>query len=426
MWAVVLPCTFDLSLEKRTLYTMQKAIYLFLLFLLPLTAFGQQELWPADVNNNGVVNSIDVLYWGIAFGETGPEREDDDDDWEATIIDTLWDRAFPGGLNYAFADCDGNGVVNDDDLEVIVDNFGLTHGMILDDGFANGLPGVDPPLALQASQAQAEPGQTVEVALGLGTNELPVNDFYGISLQMRYTADLVEDKLDDDPLDDDDDDDSDDDSDDDDGLIGGAEVRSMSEQDSMVFRVADDSWIRLMQDGSTRSLLITNRNTGVAELAVTRIDQTPVAEGEGLIGLFTIVIEDIVVGLAEPRPLDLVIDKVRMIDTTLTTTAVVPDSTTILVGTDSTVTSTDHKEPITETVALSPNPTIDYVDINSNVPLDQVELFNLAGQRVPVRTERVGSTQYRLHPPGSLHGVYLLRMTHADGQITKKITFISQ
>ena len=46
------------------------AVLITLIFSFSLSA--QATLWPGDINDNGVVNNLDVLFWGIAEGQKGP------------------------------------------------------------------------------------------------------------------------------------------------------------------------------------------------------------------------------------------------------------------------------------------------------------------------------------------------------------------
>ena len=87
-------------------------------------------VWPGDTNNDGTVNNTDVLYWGLAKNNTGPQRPDAPQiDWEAqsgqdwsTIVNTV---------NGKYQDSDGNGIVNSNDLSVIYSNYGNTHASTL-------------------------------------------------------------------------------------------------------------------------------------------------------------------------------------------------------------------------------------------------------------------------------------------------------
>ena len=83
-------------------------VLVFASFFSPLVG---QEVWPGDINNNGTVNNVDLLYWGIAQGSAGLPRDEEGTDWGAYSIDDLWGQTFSNGLDYAYADCDGNGFV---------------------------------------------------------------------------------------------------------------------------------------------------------------------------------------------------------------------------------------------------------------------------------------------------------------------------
>ena len=168
----------------------------FLLLAVSCWQLPAQDLYPGDVNNNGIVNGADVLYWGIAFGETGPAREVEFQTNDFIPVPfTPWSLTFPNGLNYAYADCNGNGTVDNQDLvQTIRQNFLQVHGVIQDDPFDNlGIPGIDPMLSPIPDQPTAAGGQTVIIDFTLGSAETPVPDFYGLTFTIRYNPDLWED-----------------------------------------------------------------------------------------------------------------------------------------------------------------------------------------------------------------------------------------
>ncbi len=376
--------------------TLSRIVWFVGVLVVPQLAWSQ-ELWPGDVNNNGIVNGVDVLYIGLAFNAIGPERSDDSEDWAPVVIDQLWDQSFPDGINFAFADCNGDGVIDDNDISVVEDNFGLTHGELTDDGYASGLPGIDPPLTLTPSTDRAEPGNQVDLNLTLGTEEAPVHDFYGLTFQFSFTADLVD-------RDDEDDDDS--------------EIEYEDDEVS--------TWIARFQDDDLEALLVADAATGTGDFAITRTDQQPIAMGQGPIGLFTIVIEDIVVGLEQPRPLEFRIDRIRLIDTSLQTTAITPDTTSILIARDTSqiTTAGGHVLPGKYRVDVFPNPARGSVFVKTNGNLDDLDVFDLLGRKVPIQWER--GTVHRVSLLDRRSGTYWLRI-RIDGEIeTRKITFISQ
>jgi hypothetical protein len=273
----------------------------------------------------------------------------------------------------------------------------LTHGEQGADGFANGLPGIDPPLSLTPSTDKAEPGNQVNIGLGLGSPELPANDFYGLAFQFTYDPDLIDNEDDDD-----------------------------EEDEEIELEELEESWITRFQDDDLEVFLMTDPTTGRGEVAITRTNQQSVPMGDGPIGLFTIVIEDIVVGLEQPRPLEFRIDRVRLIDTTLQTTAIAPDTTTILIAPDTSMitTSSDDLRPPEYPVQLFPNPTRGDILFTTPGKVRDVQLFNLTGQAIPVRWYP-GAT-HRVVPHRIQTGVYVLHILMNNQLETKTVTIISQ
>jgi len=61
------------------------------LFLSNRTATHAQ-VWPGDVNNNGIVNHVDLIYLGEIFFQTGPPRFFPEQGifWEEKLINAPW------------------------------------------------------------------------------------------------------------------------------------------------------------------------------------------------------------------------------------------------------------------------------------------------------------------------------------------------
>ncbi|MCK4461038.1 MAG: T9SS type A sorting domain-containing protein, partial [candidate division Zixibacteria bacterium] len=91
-------------------------------------------VYPGDANDNGIVDERDILPLGLYWGNTGPAR--------GSVPDLTWAMApahvaFQGErwepLRGVFADADGSGVVEANDICGITDNWTLTH-TIAEDG----------------------------------------------------------------------------------------------------------------------------------------------------------------------------------------------------------------------------------------------------------------------------------------------------
>jgi hypothetical protein len=349
--------------------------YIIILLLLTTVLWLQrgqaQPIWPGDINNNGEVNGVDALYLGLAFGATGPQRTDPSNDWDAQIPPADWVLSFPDGQNYYFADCNGDGVVNEDDLlDGIDDNYLLTHDVFLGDGYANATAGTGPALRLEPSASTVGEFTQVDINLFLGTEAEPVEDFYGIALQLSF------------------------------GMSQG------SNYSDFAFDLLPGSWVA---PGNTEAfaLFMDEDDIGRADLAVVRNNQQPVALGSGQIGAFSIIMEDIIVGL-EADTFLIRVDSVRLISNDLTTTAAVPASTFIVVSRKPNVVGS--VELPTASLLLFPNPAGDLVNVYTEGPIHEWTLLTTQGQVVPLGQRRMNDRSYQLSwPVGLPPGIYYLR-----------------
>ena len=171
---------------------MRKIFFLVLTCLLTTASLTAQSVWPGDVNDNGTVSAIDLLYWGVAYGTEGPARAAVNSDWAPQPLPAPWPQTFPNGLDYAYADCNGDGLINDDDFDDAIEgNFGETNPPIGDDGYVNGA-GAAPKLRLTPSAVLVQEGAMVDIALSIDTSMIAVLDsFYGVALQLSYTTGLL-------------------------------------------------------------------------------------------------------------------------------------------------------------------------------------------------------------------------------------------
>jgi hypothetical protein len=336
-----------------------------------VSAGRAQVLWPGDVNNSGLVNGVDVLWLGVAFGAEGPVRPGASTLWQPQPLGVPWVGQFPGGLNYAYADGNGNGEVDDDDLEdAIFVHFGKTHGTPVPDGYLNGSAQSGAPrLRLIASAGEVVPGQLVTVRAELGSAEEPV-DFYGLTFAAQYRADLVDD--------------------------GGQAI---------AFDEDDDGWMVPESDKPLEDLFFRNGAEGTCEVAVTRTNQVSVQGGFGLVGTFSIIIEDIIVGLVRDTFV-LQIDSVLLVSHNLMATAVVPDTVRIVVRNPLSAASL-------EAAGLRPHAFPNPVGPGSpmwftaSATPGRLEVVDMLGRRVDVPVRRVDDVRWRIDwPPTVPSGVY--------------------
>ncbi|MEM7574623.1 MAG: hypothetical protein AAF433_17085 [Bacteroidota bacterium] len=96
---------------------------LILLFSGCYLSLGAQLIFPGDLNNDGIANHLDLLSLAVAYGQTGPPRPDATLVWVPQETE-FWDAFLPvSGVNLAFVDADGNGLIDSLDLDGIVANY---------------------------------------------------------------------------------------------------------------------------------------------------------------------------------------------------------------------------------------------------------------------------------------------------------------
>ena len=106
---------------------MNRIIVLPLLFLFNLSS-AQFLMFPGDTNNDGIANYYDILPIGIAYNALGEPRPIPNIDWLPQDF-FPWGQNLPfSGVEYAFIDCNGNGIIDSVDVEAIAHNYEMRQG----------------------------------------------------------------------------------------------------------------------------------------------------------------------------------------------------------------------------------------------------------------------------------------------------------
>lgn len=155
------------------------------------------EVWPGDVDNNGEVNNIDLIYLGAGFNQQGPIRDSIPSiAWGAQQA-TPWNGFIFTSMsftNLTFADCDGSGFIDISDVAAIDQNYKLTHGIVQQDSFPIGGP-LDPPLFITNHPDSIFDSDTVRLKVNLGSASIPVTDFFGVAFTIEYDTNAVKEAL---------------------------------------------------------------------------------------------------------------------------------------------------------------------------------------------------------------------------------------
>jgi hypothetical protein len=152
--------------------------------------FAAPNVWPGDANYDLTATNLDILYIGIAFGDTGATRPGASNNWVAQPM-ADWPIYFYNGVNKKNADCDGNGIVEIADTVAVSLNYGLTHPARFADE-ENNFSAVDPSLSLNAIPDSVPASAHVHVDINFGTNAVPVDSIYGIAFSVYYDVAVVD------------------------------------------------------------------------------------------------------------------------------------------------------------------------------------------------------------------------------------------
>ena len=145
-------------------------------------------VWPGDANNDKVADTNDVLQIGIAYGEKGAKRANASTNWEGQYC-ANWAKNFSNGANHKHADCNGDGVVDSNDVKVVHFNYGDTH---MKTGANNTGSPSDPPFSISYLNASYNPGDTVTGFISLGTKANAMINIYGLETSFDFDPAYVD------------------------------------------------------------------------------------------------------------------------------------------------------------------------------------------------------------------------------------------
>jgi hypothetical protein len=363
---------------------MKTIISTFFALLLSTVIYGQISgpvVWPGDLNNNGIVNEVDVLYWGSAFGATGsPRGPNSDTTYIGYPAPSDWAQFFNNGVNFHHADANGDGIVDDDDLIPIKNIFGLQNDSIISSDAFPVIPGQEaPPLYLTTQVNTFQDRKLVIFEVNLGDLQTPVDSFYGFSFRLHYDT--------------------------------------LFAKNGLSMGLAPENWVQ--QDENDTELFV-NVDTlgGIASVALTRKDLKTVS-GSGTLMRGIIVVEDIVF-TPERDTFTIGIDSVRLVGPQLFSYNPDPVTADVL----GVVSSVDVPKVQNDLLRVYPNPVRESVRIellDKRRAMEKLFLFNNLGQQIKNVTFRGNPTSYRMNVQMLPPGLYTVVAQTSDAAYSQKI-----
>ncbi len=148
----------------------------------------KKGVYPGDVNDNGIVSGKDVLYLGLAYGSKGTARSNATINWDAQHASD-WSKHFKSGINYKYADCNGDGIADSNDLAAIHANWSESHSKTASD--TTSIPG-NAQLYMVANSDTFYPGENVQFKIYLGTSSNQASNVYGVDFSYQFTPGSIQ------------------------------------------------------------------------------------------------------------------------------------------------------------------------------------------------------------------------------------------
>lgn len=293
-------------------------------------------VWPGDSDNNTVANNWDLLPIALGYGQQGFSRNPASSNW-AGFYAPNWNVV--GGLaglpDYKHIDCDGNGLIDLNDVAVIAQNYGQSY--VRSSSATGQLP-------IYINSATGSPKDNMALPINLGTLNNLASDIYGLAFTINYDPNLVE--------------------------YGSVDA------DFLV------SWL----GNDLMDIRYDFGRQGKLEVAVARKDRINVS-GYGQIGILYFTIREDILRSAAPGPRTMTIDinNIRVIDKNNNEIGTNPISSVVTI---SPVTGLTKKVAKNEEIQVFPNPAKTHIQvISSNIgQIETIELYTTTGQLVKSKT----------------------------------------
>ncbi|HMQ49092.1 MAG TPA: T9SS type A sorting domain-containing protein [Saprospiraceae bacterium] len=344
-------------------------------------------VWPGDTDGDWKANNYDLLYLGLGYGATGPDRpffpmENNPTAWLPNFS-WDWDHQMQA-VNYKHLDCNGDGLVDASDMAAIYQNYTPAPAFPTSSTF--GAPPIY--LELEATEYYLTHNSPdffqVNAELYLGSSGLPFQDIHGIAFYLTYPEGLT----------------------------------------------AYNAPVVLYENGSffgnTSQVLSLNQsasssNAGRMDVAFSRKSGVGIS-GNGLLAKLNFVVSsDIIEGIAEPEvPFNIGIEGIVLIDEAGNTLNY--DLKYYPQATFYNVTLEDDPANDFLEVRVMPNPANDYLTIQVSHPfqLEAFELLSTLGQQVYFQAVE-GQKEYQIDVSQLPPGIYQLNSWFADRRMTQTV-----
>lgn len=346
------------------------------------TAPGADDLvYPGDLNGDLSVTMRDLLVLGSKYGQSGDARNNPTTLWIGQeCID--WSDSTRYGKNLKHVDADGNGVIDDLDLNPIIQNYRRSYVTELRLGEEQN--GIGVPMYFDVP-TQVQTGDTVFIPVVLGTDIQLAEHVYGVSFSVEYDQHLAD-------------------------LLPNPITIPTS---------------FLAQPQELISSARVNQTDGRLDVGLVRTDQIQKTGFGGFVTLGFVMKEDIVGRMDANRMVEF---NLRFSDVH----AIEADETPIYISSTSASFIIKQLESATGTtldnddVHIGPNPASSTIEIAvpNNLTIESISISQIDGSAILLEQDNVNQSVLQLPITVLSNGIYLVTVRTDQGEMTQRLTVI--
>jgi hypothetical protein len=336
---------------------------------------------PGDADADMKANVYDLLNIGLGYGTTGMERPLATENWEGQVGPD-WDNHTVEGINYKHLDSNGDGFINDADINAISTNYTPEQQLNIPPS-QEGTPELSVEFSIDSLYFDGNSPSEIEVTatINLGTADLPVEGLHGLAFMLNYPQDLVPPHA----------------------------VNSTYNTESFLGEEESVLWLEKELYELGREDIVVTRKSGSA------------VTGEG--GIFTtnfIIIIDVIGGRAEREtPFTIQLENIKAVDGQGNPININAGADATFIIVDNTI-STTNDPVLAAKTKVSPNPAQTQVQISTaDLKAEEIEIFDTFGQSVLRQKAQIGQTNLDISALAT--GMYMVYVRAEEGVVVKKL-----
>jgi hypothetical protein len=347
---------------------------------------NQANVWPGDLDNNKTVNTADLLKIGVFYNNTGPTRPNSSLQWIAQPT-TLWglNASTPNSDAFkAFADGNGDGIINNADQTSVGFNMGKIHAFVnpLDSllngndferiSFTGNIDITSSPAYLNTNQLPSQ----IELQVSLNNAGGTLNNLYGISFDISLDSNVFD-------------------------------LQNPSyDYGGSIFGLPNQDFLK-----------IEYVSNGVLSVGMTRFNN-PTINGNGLLCKIRL---NTNTGVNYPDT-NLVFNGTVMAanDSIGVPYAISPTTLTMPYGTTASLSSANQN---LQQVILYPNPAFNILNLgfNNSLFIKEIKVFDASGRLVIQQNPNAKLNSYSINTEILSPGIYAVEISTQNGSINKKL-----